>query len=57
MKKTVLGIILIWASMMIAVNIYAKTRIWACSNHSPTSTAQVEELTNKYGCQGWHLLN
>lgn len=61
MKKTVLGITLMLVLIMIAVNIYAKTKIWACSNHTPahtaTSTAQVQDLTNRYGCQGWHVLN
>lgn len=56
-----MGITLLLVLILIAVNIYAKTKIWACSNHTPahtaTSTAQAQDLTSRYGCQGWHVLN
>lgn len=34
--------------------------LWACSNHSPQhvaqSPAEVQQLTQQYGCSGWRSL-
>lgn len=61
MKNTILGIALMLALTMIALKSDAKTTVWGCSNHKPAhtavSTAQLKDLTGRYGCQGWHVLN
>lgn len=40
---------------------YAQSIIWVCSNHSPQHQAynldDMQRLTNRYGCVGWHQLN
>ena len=60
MRKAVLGLVLVLLSSVVAAAIYAQTIIWACSNHNPahtaTSTAQIQELTHRYGCTGWYRL-
>lgn len=61
MKKTVLGLALALILSVVAATIYAQSAtIWVCSNHNPahtaTSAAQIQDLTNRYGCTGWYRL-
>lgn len=60
MKKTILVLLVLAALVLAAVSLYARTTIWACSNHNPVHTAistrQMQKMTKLYGCTGWHIL-
>ena len=59
MKKTIVGILVVLLLGFAVASIHART-IWGCSNHKPahtaTSSQQMQDLTKRYACSGWHKL-